>query len=144
VTRSFDADYNLCVFGKTIMTKFLAVGIHKFTILWLILPAGSRSIQWSGAKTAATGKQYADEKMGDRIGSGVASVLVILWMLLNSNNMTGPEQDLDSGPARSWPQIIRGWIFWIGELTIAVAVIAGAFYLYATWDNWRLRRAQRK
>jgi hypothetical protein len=58
--------------------------------------------------------------------------------------MTGPEQDLDSGPAPSWPQIIRGWIFWIGDLTIAVAVIAGAFYLYAAWDNWRLRRAQRK
>jgi hypothetical protein len=83
-------------------------------------------------------------KWATRIGSGVASVLVILWMLLNSGNITGPEHDLDSGPARSWPQIIHGWIFWIGEVTIAVGLVVGAFYLYAKWDNWRLRRAQRK
>ena len=45
-----------------------------------------------------------------RIGSGVSSVLVILWMLLNSGNIAGPEHDADSGAARSWPQIIHGWI----------------------------------
>jgi hypothetical protein len=41
-------------------------------------------------------------------------------------------------------QIIQGWIFWVGEITIAVGLIVGVFYVYARWDNWRLRRTQRK
>jgi hypothetical protein len=84
------------------------------------------------------------KKWVTRIGSGVASVLVILWMLLNSGNIAGPDPDLDSIPDRSWSQIIHGWIFGIGEITVAVGLVVGAFYVYAMWDNWRLRRAQRK
>jgi hypothetical protein len=82
------------------------------------------------------GHARADEKM-TRIGSGMVSVLVILWMLPNSGNITGPDHDVDSGASRSWPQIIPAWI---GEITIAVSLVVGAFYVYAKWDNWRVRR----
>jgi len=79
-----------------------------------------------------------------RIGSCVVSVLVILWMILNAGNLTAPEHDLDSGPAPSWPQIIHHWIFDIGEIAIALCLIVGGWYVYSRWDNWRVRKAQRK